>query len=183
MMGSGNYATSEIKEKWFGDCQKKKWVFIKYILNMIQSCFMKIHHIDRFSSRLFVFLSTYLVCIGFICQCCLSLKPFCIWHHWPIIYLLISYILCLLTCYQLYNQLYSVFPQPNLLVQSLSCVRLYDPMTVAHQTPLGMGFSRQEYWSEVPFPSSQPGDRTHISWGSCLSKRILHHRATWEAQC
>ena len=28
--------------------------------------------------------------------------------------------------------------------------------TVAHQGPLCMGFSRQEYWSELPFPS--PGD-------------------------
>ena len=28
--------------------------------------------------------------------------------------------------------------------------------TVAHQAPLSMEFSRQEYWSGVPFPS--PGD-------------------------
>jgi len=28
--------------------------------------------------------------------------------------------------------------------------------TVAHQTPLPMGFSRQDYWREFPFPS--PGD-------------------------
>ena len=28
--------------------------------------------------------------------------------------------------------------------------------TVAHQTPLSMGFPRQEYWSGSPFPS--PGD-------------------------
>ena len=28
--------------------------------------------------------------------------------------------------------------------------------TVAHQAPLSMGFSRQECWSELPFPS--PGD-------------------------
>jgi len=28
--------------------------------------------------------------------------------------------------------------------------------TVAHQAPLSMGFSRQEYWSGLPFPS--PGD-------------------------
>ena len=27
------------------------------------------------------------------------------------------------------------------------------PWTVAHQAPLSMGFSRQEYWSELPFPS------------------------------
>ena len=31
-----------------------------------------------------------------------------------------------------------------------------DPWTVACQTPLSMGFFRQEYWSELPFPS--PGD-------------------------
>ena len=30
------------------------------------------------------------------------------------------------------------------------------PWTVAHQAPLSMGFSRQEYWSGVPF--SPPGD-------------------------
>ena len=28
--------------------------------------------------------------------------------------------------------------------------------TVAHQAPLSMGFSRQEYWNGLPFPS--PGD-------------------------
>ena len=31
-----------------------------------------------------------------------------------------------------------------------------DPWTVASQAPLFMGFSRQEYWSRLPFPS--PGD-------------------------
>ena len=30
------------------------------------------------------------------------------------------------------------------------------PRTVAHQAPLSMEFSRQEYWSGLPFPS--PGD-------------------------
>ena len=30
------------------------------------------------------------------------------------------------------------------------------PWTVAHQAPLSTGFSRQEYWSGLPFPS--PGD-------------------------
>ena len=33
-------------------------------------------------------------------------------------------------------------------VKSLSCVRLFvTPWTAAHQAPLSMGFSRQEYWS------------------------------------
>ena len=39
--------------------------------------------------------------------------------------------------------------------QSLSCVRLFVmPWIVAHQAPLFMEFSRQEYWSELPFPCS-----------------------------
>ena len=37
-----------------------------------------------------------------------------------------------------------------------SCPTLCDLWTVAHQAPLFMGFSRQEYWSGLPFPS--PGD-------------------------
>ena len=42
-------------------------------------------------------------------------------------------------------------------VKSLSRIRLFvTPWTVAHQAPLPMGFSRQEYWSGLPFPS--PGN-------------------------
>ena len=36
------------------------------------------------------------------------------------------------------------------------CLILWDPWTVAHQTPLSMELFRQEYWSGLPFPS--PGD-------------------------
>ena len=35
-----------------------------------------------------------------------------------------------------------------------SCPTLVTPWTVAHQAPLSMGFSRQEYWSGLPFLSS-----------------------------
>ena len=39
----------------------------------------------------------------------------------------------------------------------LSCVQLFvTPWTVARQAPRSMGFSRQEYWSELPLPP--PGD-------------------------
>ena len=42
-------------------------------------------------------------------------------------------------------------------VKSLSRVQLFATLwTVAHQAPPSMGFSRQEYWSGLPFPS--PGD-------------------------
>ena len=39
-------------------------------------------------------------------------------------------------------------------MKSLSYVRLFaTPWTVAYQAPLFMGFSRQGYWSGLPFPS------------------------------
>ena len=42
-------------------------------------------------------------------------------------------------------------------VKSLSHVRLFvTPWTIAYQAPPSMGFSKQEYWSGLPFPS--PGD-------------------------
>ena len=41
-----------------------------------------------------------------------------------------------------------------LYAQSLSHVQLFvSPLTVAHQVLLFMDFSRQEYWSGLPFPS------------------------------
>ena len=57
-------------------------------------------------------------------------------------------------------------------VKSLSHVRLFaTSWTVAHQAPPSMGFSRQEYWSGLPFPSPgdlpdpgiEPRDRTQVS--------------------
>ena len=42
-------------------------------------------------------------------------------------------------------------------MKSLSHVQLFaTPWTVTHQAPPSMGFSRQEHWSGLPFPS--PGD-------------------------
>ena len=35
------------------------------------------------------------------------------------------------------------------------CPTLMTPWTVAHQAPLSMGFSRQECWSGLPFPSPE----------------------------
>ena len=34
-----------------------------------------------------------------------------------------------------------------------SCPTLATPWTIAHQAPLSTGFSRQEHWSGLPFPS------------------------------
>ena len=67
----------------------------------------------------------------------------------------------------------------------LSRVRLFVTLwTVAHQAPLSMEFSRQEYWSGLPFPP--PGDLPdpEIKTESCTTPafagRIFYHRATWE---
>ena len=59
-----------------------------------------------------------------------------------------------------------------LCVQSLSCVWLFVPLwTVAHQTPLSMGFSRQKCWRGLPFPP--PGNLSNL--GANLS--FLHGQA------
>ena len=55
--------------------------------------------------------------------------------------------------------LFFVLPENKRLVEvsSLSHVRLFvTPRTVGHQAPPSMGFSRQEHWSGLPFPS--PGE-------------------------
>ena len=53
------------------------------------------------------------------------------------------------------------------------------PWTVAHQAPLFMGFSRQEYWSGLPCTppgggSSWP-NQTYISYVSCIGRQVLDH--------
>ena len=47
---------------------------------------------------------------------------------------------------------------------------LVTPWTAAHQAPLSMGFSRQEYWSGLPLPSKQIKWGLPILWGAvCLA--------------
>ena len=58
--------------------------------------------------------------------------------------------------------------------------------TIAHQAPLSMGFSRQEDWSGLPFPSpwylSDTGlEPACISCVSSIRRCNLYHIATWEA--
>ena len=57
-----------------------------------------------------------------------------------------------------------------LLLSRFSRVQLCaTPQTAAHQAPLSLGFSRQEYWSGLPFPSS-----TH----ACLHAKSLQSCST-----
>ena len=71
------------------------------------------------------------------------------------------------------------------LLSCFSCVRLFSPVwTVASQAPLSMGFSRQEYWSGLPFPP--PGDlpdsgiEPESLMSPALAGRFFTTDATWE---
>ena len=60
-------------------------------------------------------------------------------------------------------------------VMSLSHVQLFVTLwTVTYKAPLSMGFSRQEYWSGLPFPSPgdlpDPGIKPQIS---CIAGRCF----------
>ena len=68
-----------------------------------------------------------------------------------------------------------------------SChVRLFaTPWTVGHQAALFLGFPRQEYWSELPFPSPRdlpnPGIELASLASPALTGGFLNTGATWEA--
>ena len=69
--------------------------------------------------------------------------------------------------------------QTRVKVKSLSRIWLFEtPWTVAYQVPPSMGFSRQENWSGLPFPS--PGDLPDpgIKPRSPALQVILYHWAT-----
>ena len=51
--------------------------------------------------------------------------------------------------------------------------------TVACQVPLFLGFSRKEFWSELPFPS--PGNDRAQTWVSCIAGGFFNTWASWEA--
>ena len=69
------------------------------------------------------------------------------------------------------------------VLSHFSCVQLFvTPGTVACQAPLSMGFSRQEYWSRLPFPP--PGDLPDpgIEAGALMFPALATRFFTWEAQ-
>ena len=63
-----------------------------------------------------------------------------------------------------------------------SCVWPFAiPRMVACQAPLSVGFSRDEYWSGLPFNrgSSWPRDQFHVSYVSCIGRRLFTTSTTW----
>ena len=88
-----------------------------------------------------------------------SVKPSTVIKNFCIYYCLASFLICGVDCLPA-----CVFSHVGLFA---------TPWTVAHQAPLSMGFSRQEYWSGLPCPPPgdlpNPGLRTSVSCTSCIS--------------
>ena len=68
-----------------------------------------------------------------------------------------------------------IFNLRKVKVKSLSLVRLFvTPWTVTYHAPPSMGFSRQEYWSRLPFPSPGDIDYSAISlWASGVQETLF----------
>ena len=116
-----------------------------------------------------------------VCVCeCVYVSSYCstiFWKyytfHWNALASLLK--ISLLCVTNIYTFFFSGFPiqfhWSMCLLNWFSHVQLFaTPWTVARQAPLSMGFSRQEYWSELPCPL--PGDLPGV--GACLSLSFLH---------
>ena len=83
---------------------------------------------------------------------------------------------------------------PTSMVQSFSCVWLFViPGTVAHQASLSMGFSRQEFWNGLPFPTptstgiiekARKCQKTIYFWFIDYTKAFdcVNHNKLWKIQ-
>ena len=72
------------------------------------------------------------------------------------------------------------------VLSHLSHVRLFvTPWTVDHQAPLSMGFSRQEHWSGLPFPSPEDlpdsGIKPESLTSPALAGEFFTTNTIWEA--
>ena len=68
------------------------------------------------------------------------------------------------------------------------CVRLFATLWIlAHQPPLSVGFSRQEYGSGLPYPPPEdlpdPGMEPVSFTSPTLADRVFTTSASWETEC
>ena len=72
------------------------------------------------------------------------------------------------------------------MLSRFSCVQLFATLcSIAHQAPLSMGFSRQDYWSGLPCPPPgdlpNPGMEPASLMSPALAGEFFTTSATWEA--
>ena len=71
-------------------------------------------------------------------------------------------------------------------MRAQSCPTFATSWTVAHQAPLSMEFSRQEYWSGLLFPTPGESSQLRVQTTSLMfpavAGRFFTTGATWEAQ-
>ena len=72
----------------------------------------------------------------------------------------------------------NIFHNDYVCLVAKSCQTLVTPWTVAHLALLSVGFSRQEYWSGLPF--SSVGDLLNSGTKPFIGRRVLYHWVTWE---
>ena len=70
------------------------------------------------------------------------------------------------------------------MLSHFNCVQLFvTPWTIAHQAPLSMRFSRQEYWSGFPWPPPgdlpDPGVEPTSAASPALTGGLFTISATW----
>ena len=80
-----------------------------------------------------------------------------------------------------------LFVTPFLIVACLCAKSLQScltPWTAAHQVPLSVRLSRQEYWNGLPFPPPgdlpDPGTELETLMSSALADRVFTTSVTWE---
>ena len=62
------------------------------------------------------------------------------------------------------------------VLNRFSHVRLFATLwTVAHQAPLSMGFSRQEFWSGLPCLFQGIFLTQGLTYVSCIGRQVLYH--------
>ena len=81
---------------------------------------------------------------------------------------------------------FNFLPAACYMLHHFSPVRLFATLwTIAHQAPLSMGFSRQEYWGGLPCPPPEDLPNLGIELASLtrisFAGRFFTTSATWEA--
>ena len=80
------------------------------------------------------------------------------------------------TSSQLQNEHTFHFQAPSTSVNhSVVPISLQHPQTIARQGPLSVGFSRQQYWSGLPFPSPEDLPTQGLNPSLLRYKPILYH--------